>query len=139
MKRSFLNKGFTLIELLVVVGILAILLAITLIAINPAEQLNQSEDVSDKAATDDFIKANIEYFTSANAMPWNKNTSCAIELAQGGPLSSMPDCIHELVQGGKLENSEENSQQAKDIYASKCGSTEVLCFNPKSKKENESA
>lgn len=35
------NKGFTLIELLVVIGILATLLAITLIAINPARQFAQ--------------------------------------------------------------------------------------------------
>ncbi|MGI8419740.1 MAG: type II secretion system protein, partial [Candidatus Levyibacteriota bacterium] len=131
--------GFTLIELLVVIGVLAILLSITLIAINPAEQLHQSEDVSDKTASDDFIKANVDYFTSANALPWNKNAFCASELAAGGTLASMSDCVHELVQGGKLEQSESQSQQLKDIYASKCGSSAVLCYNPKSKKENEDA
>src|ERR1700686_3504420 len=38
------QKGFTLIELLVVIGILAVLLAITLIAINPAKQFSQSNN-----------------------------------------------------------------------------------------------
>mgnify|MGYP001577826982 CR=1 FL=1 len=44
-KLSIKNQqGFTLIELLVVIGILAVLLAIVLIAINPARQFAQAND-----------------------------------------------------------------------------------------------
>ena len=38
------NKGFTLIEILVVVGIIAILAAIVIIAINPAKQFAQARN-----------------------------------------------------------------------------------------------
>ena len=41
--RTF-KKGFTLIELLVVIGILAVLLTIVLIAINPGRQFAQANN-----------------------------------------------------------------------------------------------
>jgi len=44
------SRGFTLIELLVVIGILAVLLAIVLIAINPARQFSQANNT--KRASD---------------------------------------------------------------------------------------
>ena len=42
--HSKVKQGFTLIELLVVIGILTVLLAIVLIAINPGKQFSQANN-----------------------------------------------------------------------------------------------
>ena len=51
------NSGFTLIELLVVIGILAILLSIVLIAINPARQFGQANDTKRQSAVTQILNA----------------------------------------------------------------------------------
>lgn len=56
-----LKKGFTLIELLVVIGILAILLAITLIAINPARQFQQANDTKRSSDVNAILNAVGQY------------------------------------------------------------------------------
>jgi len=56
-----LSKGFTLIELLVVIGILAILLAITLIAINPARQFSQANDTKRRSDVNTILNAVNQY------------------------------------------------------------------------------
>ena len=60
--RLFKNqKGFTLIELLVVIGILAILLAITLIAINPAHQFAQANNTKRRSDVLQILNAIGQY------------------------------------------------------------------------------
>ncbi|MEI8232704.1 MAG: type II secretion system protein [bacterium] len=56
-----IKKGFTLIELLVVIGILAILLAITLIAINPARQFQQANDTKRSSDVNAILNAVSQY------------------------------------------------------------------------------
>jgi prepilin-type N-terminal cleavage/methylation domain-containing protein len=58
------EKGFTLIELLVVIGILAILLAITLIAINPARQFGQANDTKRRSDANAILNAVGQYEAS---------------------------------------------------------------------------
>lgn len=50
-------KGFTLIELLVVIGILAILLSIVLIAINPARQFGQANNTRRRSEVTQILNA----------------------------------------------------------------------------------
>lgn len=51
------QKGFTLIELLVVIGILAILLSIVLIAINPARQFGQANNAKRRSDVTQILNA----------------------------------------------------------------------------------
>lgn len=56
-----LQKGFTLIELLVVIGVLAVLLAIVLIAINPARQFSQANNTKRSSDVNALLNAIHQY------------------------------------------------------------------------------
>lgn len=55
------QKGFTLVELLIVIGILAILLVITLIAINPARQFSQANNTKRRSDVNAILNAINQY------------------------------------------------------------------------------
>lgn len=63
MKR---NKGFTLIELLVVIGILTILFAIVLIAINPSRQFKQANNTQRRSDVSAILNAVSQYAADNN-------------------------------------------------------------------------
>jgi prepilin-type N-terminal cleavage/methylation domain-containing protein len=64
------RRGFTLIELLVVIGILAVLLAITLIAINPARQFSQANNTKRSSDVNAILNAVGQYMAdNRGALP----------------------------------------------------------------------
>lgn len=63
MKRS---KGFTLIEMLVVIGIIGILAAIVLIAVNPGRQFSQARDTQRRSDLYSVTNAVYQYAVDNN-------------------------------------------------------------------------
>jgi prepilin-type N-terminal cleavage/methylation domain-containing protein len=76
------SKGFTLIELLVVIGILAVLLAITLIAINPAKQFQQANDTQRASDVNAILNAVWQYGVD------NNGQLTGLDIVEGGSGSA---------------------------------------------------
>lgn len=85
MKIRSAQKGFTLIELLVVIGILAILLSIVVIAINPARQFGQANDTKRQSAVTQILNAVGAYYAdNGGILPANiptGSTSAALYIS----------------------------------------------------------
>lgn len=77
------SKGFTLIELLVVIGILAILLAIVLVAINPARQFAQARDTQRWSDVNSILNAVHQYYAENGSLP-SAITGTAANIADDG-------------------------------------------------------
>lgn len=75
------KKGFTLIELLVVIGIIGILAAGLLAAIDPLEQLRKAQDTSRQKIAVEYYGALTRYYSTYGTMPWGA-------VAQAGVLLS---------------------------------------------------
>jgi prepilin-type N-terminal cleavage/methylation domain-containing protein len=105
------QRGFTLIELLVVLGILGILAAALLAAINPVEQLKKAQDTSLKNVAAQFVSADVRYYSTHNALPWSAVSDGGANCYSGGntlsavALSNLTSCITTLISEGELKQS----------------------------------
>jgi len=65
-------RGFTLMELLIVIGVLGILAAGLLAAIDPFEQLKKARDTNNRSAAIEFLGSSQRYYTTHGYLPWFK-------------------------------------------------------------------
>lgn len=82
-KLNRIQKGFTLIELLVVIGILAVLLAITLIAINPANQFAKANNTKRRSDVNAILNAVNQYMADNKGVLPTGITTTARTIANG--------------------------------------------------------
>ena len=97
------NKGFTLIELLIVIGIIAILAAAVIIAINPGQQFEQARNATRWSHMNSIVNATYSYTIAEGgtfptcigdhedaAAPYVDATECSDELVTDGFMSGIP-------------------------------------------------
>lgn len=110
-------KGFTIVELIIVIGVLAVLAAITLAAINPAEQFAKSRDTKRRAAVEALSNA-IQQYTAKQrgVLPEQITETETVISSSGVDLCDMltPEYITSLPQDPQLNNGSR-------IFPSQCG------------------
>ena len=78
------RAGFTLIELLVVIGIIIILAAVTIIAINPARQFQQARDAERSSEVNQILNGVSQWLTEAGNALGDGSGVCGIAMATCG-------------------------------------------------------
>lgn len=73
------QAGFTLMELLIVIGVLGILAAGLLAAIDPFEQLKKARDTNNRSAAIEFLGSSQRYYATHGYLPWYKMTGAVYD------------------------------------------------------------
>ena len=79
-----LRRGFTLIELLLVIGIIAILAAVVIVAINPTKQLGDARNAQRRSDVNTILNAVYQYALDNSGNLPSGITTSALEICRSG-------------------------------------------------------
>jgi type IV pilus assembly protein PilA len=94
MSLSSLKRGFTLIELLLVIGIIAILAAIVIVAINPTKQLGDARNAQRRADVNTVLNAVYQYSIDNNGNLPTSITGTATAICKSAPTANCTGLIN---------------------------------------------
>lgn len=153
MKRN----GFTLMELLIVIGVLGILAAGLLAAIDPFEQLKKARDSNYRSGAIELLSGIQRYYANHGYFPWrntsvtgsgtcttdtstvlantsNVSSSSALVMTVGANQEAeVAPCLQDLINDGELKSTFSQGLNT-NVYLSSWSKTSVrVCFAPESK------
>lgn len=156
------NAGFTLMELLIVIGVLGILAAGLLAAIDPFEQLKKARDSNYRSGAIELLSATQRYYANHGYLPWRNplsngvgtcsdtstgagadllaDTSTGVSSSSAKTVSvgstqdsAVTPCINDLIADGELKTTFSQGLNT-TVYLSSWSKTSVrVCFSPESK------
>lgn len=135
------SRGFTLIELLVVLGILGILAAGLLAAIDPFEQLKKGRDTNMRNTAIELTNGFTRYYATHGGLPWCPAGTCVtiatVLLSTDAFWNATTGYLQDLIDDGELKSEFRvglGTSNAGRIYVTSTDPTElIICFQPDSK------
>lgn len=134
------SRGFTLIELLVVLGILGILAAGLLAAIDPFEQLKKGRDTNMRNTAIELLNASTRYYATHGELPWCVAGTCTSQDSvrlDNTNFWAATGYLQKLIDDGELKTEFRvglGQTNANKIRVTSSEVTEVIiCFPPDSK------